>query len=223
MFRKILIVGLTLFATACVPIPAEPPAASERPNTAAQPADCPGGYLDRLPGQSAKDPILSSLPSYIDIVGVDSSLEGETLTAIFHLREIPEEMEFNREGVEDINLEYIWAVSINIEGVSIVESDKTDYTFATFYAASRKSADTPATVRPFKEEVEIMVWKHKHFPEKNETHLLEVPVNPRLIVSHDDNTLTLIGRIKGITHESTISFSTFDILLGQDGVSCQPG
>ena len=222
MFKIVLIVGLTLFATACVPIPAEPPAASERPKTAAQPADCPGGYLDMLPGQSANDPILSSLPGYIDIVGVDSSLEGETLTAIFHLREIPEEMEFNREGVEDINLEYVWAVSISIEGVSTVESGKTDYTFATFYAARRESADTQATVRPFRNEVEIMVWKHKHISEKNETHLLEVPVNPRLIVSHDDNTLTLIGLIKGITHESTISFSTFDILLGQDGVSCQP-
>ena len=176
-----------------------------------------------LPGQSAKDPILSSLPGYIDIVGVDSSLEGETLTAIFHLREIPEEMAFNREDVEDINLEYMWTVGISIESETLVTSDQTDYSLVTFHGARRKSADTPATVRPFKEEVETMVWKHKHFPEKNETHLLEVPVNPRLIVSHDDNTLTLIGRIKGITHESTISFSTFDILLGQDGVSCQPG
>ena len=222
MFKIALIVGLALLTAACVPIPAEPPAASLPPQKVLQPADCPGGYLDMLPGQSASDPILSSLPGYIDIVGVDSSLEGETLTAIFHLREIPEEMAFNREGVEDINLEYMWTVGINIEGDALVTSDQTDYSLATFYGARRKAADTPATVRPFKDEVEIMVWKHKHISEKNETHLLEVPVNPRLIVSHDDNTLTLIGRIKGITHESTISFSTFDILLGQDGVSCQP-
>ena len=222
MFRKLMTVGLALFATACVSIPAEPPAASEQPQASEQLADCPGGYLDMLPGQSASDPILSSLPAYLDIVGVDSSLDGETLTAVFRLRGIPEEMAFNREGVEDMNLEYMWTVEINIAGDTNFTSDQTNYTFATFYAARRESVDTMATVRPFKDEVKIMVWKHKHIPEKNETHLLEVPVNPRLIVSHEDNTLTLIGRIKGITNESTISFSTFDILLGQDGVSCEP-
>ncbi|MCY4409699.1 MAG: hypothetical protein OXC27_04505 [Caldilineaceae bacterium] len=222
MFKIAVFVGLELPIAACVPIPEEPPAASLPPQAAGQRADCPGGYLDMLPGQSASDPMLSSLPGYIDIVGVDSSLEGETLTAIFYLREVPEELAFDREGVEDINLEYMWTVSINIEGNSLALFDQTDYSMAAFHAARRESADTPAILRPFKDEVEIMVWKHKHFPDKSETQLLEVPVNPRLIVSQEDNMLTLIDRIKGISNESTISFSTFDILLGQDGVSYRP-
>ncbi len=222
MFKIAVVVGLALLIAACVPIPEEPPAASSPPQAAAQRADCPGGYLDMLPGQSASDRMLSSLPGYIDIVGVDSSLEGDTLTAIFYLREIPEELAFDREGVEDINLEHMWTVSINIEGNSLASFDHTDYSLAAFHAARRESADTPAILRPFKDEVEIMVWKHKHFSDKSETHLLEVPVNPRFIVSQEDNMLTLSGRIKGINNESTISFSTFDILLGQDGVSCRP-
>ena len=223
MFKKLLIVGLALLAAACMPIPAEPPAASVPPQTTEQLADCPGGYLDMLPGQSAKDPISTDLPDYLDIVRVDSSLDGETLTAIFYLRGIPEDMAFNRKGVESMHLEYMWTVEIDIEGDdTIVTSDQTDYTLTTSYAASRVLADTPATTRPFKDAVRIHVWKHKHYPEKNETHMLEVPVNPRLIVSHEDSTLTLSGWIKGITDESTILFSTFDILLGQDGVSCQP-
>ncbi len=222
MFKIAIVVGLALLIAACVPIPEEPQAASLPPQAAAQRADCPGGYLDMLPGQSASDPMLSSLPGYIDIVGVDSSLEGDTLTAIFYLREIPEELAFDREDVEDMNLEYMWTVSINIEGNSLASFDHTDYSLAAFHAARRESADTPAILRPFKDEVEIMVWKHKHFPDKSETQLLEVPVNPRLIVSQEDNMLTLIGRIKGINNESTISFSTFDILLGHDGVSCRP-
>ena len=222
MFKKLLIVGLALLTAACVPIPSEPPAASEPPQTTEQLADCPGGYLDMLPGQSANDPTLSSLPAYIDIVGVVSGLDGETLTAIFYLRGIPEDMAFNRKGVENMHLEYMWTVGIDIEGDTVVTSDQTDYTLATFYAASRVLADTPATTRPFKNAVQTMLWKNNHYPEKNETHWSEVPVNLRLIVSHEDNTLTLIGRIPGITDESTISFSTFDILLGQDGVSCRP-
>jgi len=222
MFKIAIVVGLAFLIAACVPIPEEPQAAPLPPQGAALRADCPGDYLDMLPGQSASDPMLSSLPGYIDIVGVESSLEGDTLTAIFYLREIPEELAFDREGVEDINLEYMWTVSINIEGNSLASFDHTDYSLAAFHAARRESADMPAILRPFRDEVEIMVWKHKHFPDKSETQLLEVPVNPRLIVSQEDNKLTLIGRIKGINSGSTILFSTFDILLGQDGVSYLP-
>jgi len=166
--------------------------------------------------------MLISLPGYIDIVGVDSSLEGDSLTAIFYLREIPQELALDREGAEDINQEYMWTVPINIEGNSLASFDHTDYSLAAFHAARRESADTPAILRPFKDEVEIMVWKHKLIPNRSETQLLEVPVNPLLIVSQEDNMLTLIDRIEGISNESTISFSTFDILLGQDGVSCRP-
>ena len=75
-------------------------------------ADCPGGYLRMLPGQSAFDPTADDIPAYIDIVGVDSSLDGETLTAVFSLRDIPEEMEFNREGVKDLHSEYMWTIEI---------------------------------------------------------------------------------------------------------------
>ena len=222
MFKKLLIVGLALLAAACVPIPAEPPAASVPPQTTEQLADCPGGYLDMLPGQSANDPISTDLPDYLDIVRVDSSLDGETLTAIFYLRGIPEDMAFNRKGVESMHLEYMWTVEIDVEMGEENESELLEYTFAAFYTASRVLADTPATTRPFQNAVRAEVWKSVHYPEKNETHWIDVLVHPRLLVSHEDSTLTLISRIPGITDESTISFSTFDILLGQDGVSCQP-
>ena len=190
MFKKLLIVGFAVFTAACVPIPTEPPEASEPPETIEQLADCSGGYLDILPGQSASDPILSSLPAYIDIVGVDSSLEGDTLTATFFLRDIPQDLPVNRKGVENMHLEYMWTVSISNEVGETDASDQAEYTFATFYTAERKSADTPRTIRPFESAVQIMVWKNKYFPEKNETHWLEVPVQPRLIVSHEEHAHT---------------------------------
>ena len=222
MFRKLLVVGLALLAAACVPIPAEPPTASEPERKTEQLAKCPGGYLDMLPGQSASDPVLSSLPAYIDIVGVDSSLDGETLTAVFYLRGIPEEIAVNREGVENMHLEYMWTVSIDLDGDAKDTFGQTDYTLDASYGARRVSADAPATVRPFRTALRVGVYKQKHYPEKNETHWLEMPAGAHLDVSHEENTLTLIGRVPGITAESTIAFSTFDILLGQDGVSCRP-
>ena len=222
MFIIAFIVGLAFLIAACVHIPEEPPAASLPPQVAAQRADCRGGYIDMLPSQSASDPMLSSLPGYIDIVGVDSSHEGDTLTAIFYLKEISEELAFDREGVENLNLEYRWTVSINIEGHSLAVFEQTDHSLAAHHAARREAADKPATVRPFQDEVETMDWEKNQNPDRSETQLLEVPVSPRLIVPQEDNMLTLIGRIKGINNESTNSFSTVDILLGQDGVSGRP-
>ena len=222
MNKKLLLAALALFVTACVPITPEP--AALEPSTP-EPAttNCSYGYLSMRPGQSAGDPISTDLPDYLDIVRVESSLDGETLTAIFYLRGIPEDMAFNRKGVENMHLEYMWTVEIDIEGDTIVTSDQTDYTFSTFYAASRVLADSPAQTRPFKNAVQTEVWKNEHHPEENVSYWIDVPVYPRLIVSHEDNTLTLISRIPDITDESAILFSTFDILLGQDGVSCRPG
>ena len=85
-----------------------------------------------LPGQSANDPTLSSLPAYIDIVGVVSGLDGETLTAVLHLRDIPEDMAFNREAVEDMHFEYMWTFGIDIEGDTMVASNQTEYTLPLF-------------------------------------------------------------------------------------------
>lgn len=221
MNRKLFIAALVLCVTACVPITPEP-AVLEPSTREADTTNCSYGYLSILPGQGARDLISDDLPDYLDIVKVESSLEGETLTAIFYLRGIPEEMAFNREGVENMVLEYMWTVEIHIEGDIIVTSDQADYTFSTFYTASRVRADTPAQTRPFKNAVQTEVWKNEHHPEENVTYWIDVLVYPRLIVSHEDNTLTLISRIPGITDESTLLFSTFDILEGQDGVSCQP-
>ena len=176
-----------------------------------------------LPGQSAKDPVAENMPGYIDIVGVDSNLDGETLTAIFYLRDIPEELEFNRKGVDNMHLEYMWTIGIKVENGEENESEQIEYTFSAFYGVSRVMAGTPAITRQFKDAIQIELWENQHNNEEGVTYLVDIHVHPRLPVSHEDNSLTLIREIPGITDESTILFSTFDILLGQDGVSCEPG
>ena len=240
MFKRLLIVGLALFGAACVAIPPEPPAASASEESSlsvaasVEPADCPGGYLEMLPGQSAKDPIDEDIPAHIDIVGVESGLDGEDLTVVFYLRDIPEEMEFNRMGVEDMNFEYMWTVEIFVEKSEETESEQIEYTIGAFYSASRVLADTPAATRLFKEAVRSMLWKLVydlelvpelkliHDPEEDVIIMINVPIYVRKLVSHEDDTLTLISEVPGITSESILTFSTFDILLGQDGVSCLP-
>ena len=253
MFKGILLVGLVLLAAACTTTPAELFVVPEmeqgsKPMTASgpkqgstpvtvsgagrgtaaltvseEPADCPGGYLRMLPGQSAFDPVAEDIPAYIDIVGAASSIDGEILTAVFSLREIPEEMEFNREGVKDLHSEYMWTVEIFVENSEASETEQIEYMLGAVYSARRVLADTPAATRPFQEAVRSTLWKAKHDHEQDVTFLINVPVHVRMLVSHEEDTLTLIGEVPGITSQSTLLFSTYDILLGQDGVSCRPG
>ena len=43
-----------------------------------------------------------------------------------------------------------------------------------------------------------------------------------LELSPTDNTLTLSGRIPGVTEKSRLYFSAYDFLFGSDAISCHP-
>jgi len=68
MSKNLLIGGLALLTSACVPIPGELPPASEPTLTTERQADCPGGYFEVLPGQSVGPMDLWLLPAYIELV-----------------------------------------------------------------------------------------------------------------------------------------------------------
>ena len=238
MNKKLLLAALALCVTACVPITPEPDL-----------TNCSLGYLNLRPGQSAEDPPSDYLPEYIDIVGADSRLEGETLTATIYLRGIPEELTVNRDGVESYNLEYSWSVEIDVEGESRVEWGKDrnrvvwsearfklmDYVLGSFSSSMRVLADSEPAIRPFGSLFQTEVWKYEYDPGEDEydtekfesdhtevVQLRSIATGARLEISHEDNSLTLIGKVPGITPNSHLFFSTFDFLEGQDGVSCQP-
>ena len=199
-------------------------------------ADCPDGdvpgpavtqvvvdYLEMLPGQSANDPVADNIPAHVDMTRVESNLAGETLTAVFHLREVPEELEFNRKGVDHMSPEYMWMIHIDADGEDETESERYEYTFGAFSNLTPGRTYLQTKTLSFEDGIQIILWEHRRDHKGIESQLIDVPVDPRLIVSYEDNTLTLISEVPGITFESTLMFSTFDTLLGHDGVSCQPG
>ncbi len=199
-------------------------------------ADCPDGdgpgvevtqvvvdYLEMLPGQSADDPVADNIPAYVDMVRVESKLEGKTLTAVFHLREIPEELEFNRNGVDHMSPEYMWMIHIDADGEDEIESERYEYTLGAFSNLTPGRTYLQTKTLSFEDGIQIILWEHQRGRKGIETQLIDAPVDPRLIVSYEDNTLTLVSEVPGITSESVLMFSTFDTLLGHDGVSCQPG
>ena len=125
------------------------------------------------PGQSAIDPPDEDVPSYVDIVRVESTLEGETLTAVFYLRELPEELEFNRKGIhhsaarhEDadgevqFSIEYLWHVYIDADGDSDGSTNfslfKSEYTLMAYYFSGK---DSEPAVRPVRDTIQSSCWK----------------------------------------------------------------
>ena len=198
-------------------------------------AECPDGnvaspsvtqavvnQLEMLPGQSAHDPIADNIPAYVDIIGVESNLDGETLSVVFHLRGIPAELELNRKSRKRGSPEYMWLVHIDADGEDESEIEQFEYMLAAISSIDWGLADTPAAARLFEDVVQSELWKHQGVNEGNETILIDMPVTPRLLVSHEDNTLTLISEVPDITSESSLTVTTIDILLGFDGVSCPP-
>ena len=81
------------------------------------------------PGDSVTDDILDvqewslTIPdesvdadnAHIDITGIDSSLSGEKLKVVFHLRDLPESLTFNRTGIQKGMMEYRWVVQIDVD------------------------------------------------------------------------------------------------------------
>ena len=214
MLKKILVVVLALLLAACNPIPQLPPQHLTR---------CSTGNAVMQPGQSAEGLVSDDLPNYIDIVGASSELDGETLTAVFHLRGIPQRMEFNRKGVPDSRIEYMWIVAISVEGDPNVALNQFDYWLQASYSATRNSENTPGIMR----DVNAALWGSvlKYNPDSDEQTLMMdfLEQNVDLVISHQDSTLTLVSRIPGITPKSTITFSAHDDLLGRDFVQCKPG
>ena len=55
------------------------------------------GSVDPIrPGDTVTDAVSDVPAAYIDITEVETSLSGERLTVVFHLRDLPETLTFNR-------------------------------------------------------------------------------------------------------------------------------
>ena len=224
MFRKLLVVTLALVTAACVPITAESPEASSQMSERSD--SCAPDHMTLQVGQVSGDQATDELPGYIDILRVESRLDGDSLTAVFHLRDIPQELTVNREGVHHMHQDYGWNVDIDIHGVVrdiSVDYSLFDYTLRVENSAEKSPSDPLPATGPFEEVMSLMLLEFVHDMENNYLSHKHLNGSSRLRVSYEDNTLTLSGKIPGITRDSTLLFWAYDTLAGQDGIACQSG
>ena len=151
--------------------------------------------------------------AHIDITGIDSSLSGEKLTVVFHLRDLPESLTFNRTGTRNGMMEYRWQVQID------VDNDRNtgfgggyEYLLSAYHIAflleSRADFNTPVS-----HGLDSAVWR---MGARRQVSFGE----SSYIASAEADTITLFGTIPGITADSRLSFETTDVLRGGDHLEC---
>ncbi|MDE0080053.1 MAG: hypothetical protein OXO50_21225 [Caldilineaceae bacterium] len=168
-----------------------------------------------LPGQKVVGEESETLLGHIDLVSVSSSLEGEMLTVTFELAELPAELIFDRSGVQKDVLEYSWSASVVIGE----EDDHYSYELQAshFVFSTDASRDKVVSIAEVAGQLQADVWESDI-----EGYGSMAISGASLEFSPTDNTLTLSGRIPGITGNSRLYFGAYDFLLGNDAISCHP-
>ena len=164
------------------------------------------------PGQTYADEAADVRAGHIDITEVETSLSGERLTVVFHLRDVPETLTFNRTGISERYMEYGWKVSIDIDGDRETGNGGIEYELSAshFVPLSEKGNNVKA---PIESRVDVGVLSL-------EPGSSMPAADPTLEVSPEEDTITLSGDIPGITAESHLTFKTYDYFSDSDVVGC---
>ena len=168
------------------------------------------------PGQRVVAAVSETLPAHIDITEVSTALTDDgRLVVVFHLRDVPETLEFNRKDVPRDALEYSWEVSVDVADDRETGLQGADYSLSASYFVFSPSSDG-GVHQPIAEAVQTDTW------EMDPDGLGAVYLSSASIeVSSEENTITLVGDIPGITSASRLEFEAYDFLHGSEQVACQ--
>lgn len=178
--------------------------------------NCLSGAGAALPGQIVTDEVSDASPAHIDITQVETYHRRGALTVVFHLRDLPERLTYNRPGIDEGLLEYSWDVLIDVDNDKQTGDRGTDYTLSAFHFIHPSKSGTNSTAS-LENVAEVYV-----FVPKDDGGKKGLPESASLEVSPEDNTITLYGIIRGLNAESRLTFGAIDRLEGSDTVGCPP-
>jgi hypothetical protein len=151
------------------------------------------------PGRTISDPANDVSPAYIDVVSLSTSLNGETLQAVFKLRDVPSQLTFDRVGVPKYDLEYGWEVDVDLDNDPQTQAE---YELSASHWVFRP--DSPVS-RPIADGVQKNVWRYDPA-----CSCSRVVGSATLSVDPQSDTMTLTGNIPGISCTSQLRFQTTD-------------
>jgi len=158
-----------------------------------------------IPGETVFDEEGEVDIAHADLIKVESWLEGEELTVVFTLRGIPREIEFNREGVETWVAEYSWA--------AFIDSDSDPSTGDPYHEGADYALFTVVVKEGKKKTADFLSVFYESFGVKRLESNGSVYnySSGVLAVDYENGTLTMTGRIPGITADSSLVYEAFDI------------
>lgn len=189
--------------------------APARPIAPVSPCDSGDGYVL---GQSIINGVSDEKAAHIDITDIDSWLAGETLTVVFHLKDVPERLTFDREGVPANVSEYSWEVSVDVDGDQSTGLNGFEYVLSAMHFVSYPFRGRNLSAAISTDNVQTNTWKLN--PLRNAEIDIEYLVDARLEVSAEEDTITLSGEIPGITADSELAFGAYDYLGGAEEIGC---
>ncbi len=146
---------------------------------------------------------------------VTTTLTGETLAVVFQLRDLPEALEFNRKGIGQNVLEYNWQVSVDVDNNRETGGSLGDeYTLSAMHFVPSSSSGETVQL-PIRQGVQANSWQIE--ADGTGVYLGSISIE----VSSEEDTITLIGNVPGITSQSRLLFDTYDHMNGSDQVACQ--
>ena len=170
------------------------------------------------PGESVIDDVSDALAAHMDVTEISTSLSGETLTVVFHLRDVPETLTFDRSGVLENAIEYSWEVSVDVDGDQETGFGGFEYILSSIHFASPGAGGRDRSAAITTDDVQVNTWALKStgeaFPD------IAILESARIEVSAEEDTITLSGEIPGITAESQLAFVVYDYLGGAEEVGC---
>lgn len=169
------------------------------------------------PGQIINDSVNDVSPSYIDVTSLSTTLIGETLLATIHIRDVPDQLTFNRIGVPSSHLEYEWGVYVDLDNNSQTGSTSNiqgaEYSLSAMHFVFMPNSPTSL---PISDGVQKNVWQFD--PSDNSWWSI---ATASLTVDPLSDTITLSGTIPGITVSSRLAFYTLDYNPGGSRLSDQ--
>lgn len=177
--------------------------------------DCGSGQDSILPGQSATDEIAHSLPPHIDVTKINTFLSDGGLLVIFHLRDVPDRLTFNRTGVPEGLMEYGWEVLIDVDDDKETGIGGNDFALLAFHAARPFDEGTNRT-QSIENGTEGAGWELSSDGDIRGLFFGSATLEQ----SAEANTITLSGAVPGITPQSRLTFRVYDYLYGSDSVGC---
>ena len=137
----------------------------------------------------------------------------QKLKVVFHLRDLPESLIFNRAGGGEGASEYRWEVSIDVDPGQEDGQFGMDFQMSATHSVPPENEDG-GTSAAIGSKVEAHTWIRFQdgFRRMEEA---------AIVVSPSADTITLVGDFPGITPDSRLIFNAYDSLHGYEHVECQ--